>query len=315
MSAGQNGRDGVSTKIGCRRVGAVRKRDVHPDLRRALIPPPIRPATLPIIRALIRMHAHIPSRGVELLTLSTGPAVRLHNPPSADSPAPALLWMHGGGYLFGHPRQDDTLCAAFARTLGITVAAVDYRLAPEHAYPAALEDCYAAMLWLAGLPTVDQNRVAIGGASAGAGIAAALALMARDKGEITPVLQLLSYPMLDDRTSARPDPRGKSYGWDVRANRFGWEAYLGDAQPDIAAPARREDLSRLPQAWIGVGDLDLFHDEDLAYAERLRAAGVPCHVEAISGGFHGFDAIAPKAAVSQTFFNSQCAALRCAFTR
>ncbi|HEX5144463.1 MAG TPA: alpha/beta hydrolase [Mycobacterium sp.] len=287
---------------------------MHPDLRGAVIPPPIRRFTLPLIRAGIRVQALIPTQGVEVLTISAGPGIRLHQPPPGDVPAPALLWIHGGGYLFGHARQDDALCAGFARELGITVAAVDYRLAPEHAYPDALDDCYAALQWLVGLPTVDPSRVAIGGASAGGGLAATLAMRARDAGEITPVLQLLTYPMLDDRTSARPDPRRRSYGWDVRANRFGWDSYLGDAPRDVAVPARRTDLRGLPPAWIGVGDLDLFYSEDLAYAERLKAAGVKCDIEVVPGVFHGFDSIVPKAAVSRAFFEAQCAALRQAVT-
>jgi acetyl esterase/lipase len=191
---------------------------------------------------------------------------------------------------------------------------VDYRLAPEHPYPAPLEDCYSALTWLAGLPAVDPARVAIGGASAGGGLAAALALLARDRGEITPVLQLLAYPMLDDRSGAVP--KNLNYRlWSPKSNRFGWAAYLGTADPQVAVPARRDDLSGLAPAWIGVGTHDLFHDQDLAYAERLTAAGVPCDVEVVPGAFHGFDAVVPKAAVSRSFFASQCASLRTALAQ
>jgi len=190
---------------------------------------------------------------------------------------------------------------------------VEYRLAPEHPYPAPLEDCYAALTWLTRLPAVDSARVAIGGASAGGGLAAALALLARDRGEIAPILQLLAYPMLDDRSAAKP--KNPDYRlWSPSSNRFGWASYLGDADPQVAVPARRDDLSGLPPAWIGVGTHDLFYDEDLAYAARLTAAGVPCHVEVVPGAFHGFDLIAPKARVSQAFFASQCASLRTALT-
>jgi acetyl esterase/lipase len=211
----------------------------------------------------------------------------------------------------GTAKQDDRLCRRFARELGVTVAAVDYRLAPEHPYPASLEDCYAALTWLAALPAVDPARVAIGGASAGGGLTAALALLARDRGEVTPVLQLLAYPMLDDRSASGPENPNYRM-WSPKSNRFGWAAYLGNADPNIAVPARHEDLSGLPPAWIGVGTHDLFHDEDVAYAERLTAAGVPCQVEVVPGAFHGFDTIVPKAAVSQSFFASQCASLRSA---
>lgn len=238
--------------------------------------------------------------------------MRLFRPVGVAKPTPALLWIHGGGYVIGTARQDDRLCSAFSRRLGIAVASVDYRLAPEHPYPAPLEDCYSALTWLADLPSVDRYRVAIGGASAGGGLAAALALLARDRAELSPAFQLLVYPMLDDRSSATAGNSTHRL-WDHRSNRFGWAAYLGDADPRIAVPGRRDDLSGLPPAWIGVGTHDLFHDEDLAYAERLRAAGVPCRVETVPGAFHGFDAIVPKAQVSRRFFDSQCDSLRAAF--
>jgi acetyl esterase/lipase len=250
------------------------------------------------------------SGDAEVITLGNGVGVRLFRPTDQADPAPALLWIHGGGYVIGNAEMDDHLCARFSKRLGITVAAVEYRLAPEHPYPAALQDCFSALTWLAGLPGVDPARVAIGGASAGGGLAAALALWARDHG-FTPVFQLLVYPMLDDRSwMAADNPNYRL--WNPRANRFGWTAYLGDADPQVAVPARREDLSGLPPAWIGVGTNDLFHDEDLAYAERLTAAGVPCEVEVVRGAFHGFDLWASKSPVAQRFFNSQCEMLRAA---
>ena len=250
---------------------------------------------------------------VEVLTLASGTGVRLYRPVGVTEPAPALLWIHGGGYVFGSAKQDDALCLRFSKALGITVASVDYRLAPEHPYPAPLEDCYAALTWLAALPAVDAERVAIGGASAGGGLAAALALLARDRNEVAPAFQLLVYPMLDDRSSAAPvDPNHRL--WDPRANQFGWTSYLGGADPTVAVPARRADLSGLPPAWIGVGTHDLFHDEDIEYARRLVEAGVPCQVELIPGAFHGFDIVASKVPVAQQFFRMQCDALRPALT-
>jgi acetyl esterase/lipase len=289
--------------------------DFHPDLQRIARLAPralVGPHSLKLIRALspVVQHRKAPG-GVEVLTLGSGVGVRLHRPVGVVQPGPALLWIHGGGYVMGTAQQDDALCQRFTRELGITVAAVDYRLAPEHPYPAPLEDCYSALTWLAGLPAVDPARVAIGGASAGGGLAAALALLARDRGELTLTLQLLAYPMLDDRSAA--GPKNPNYRlWGPKSNRFGWAAYLGNADPQIAVPARRDDLSGLPPAWIGVGTHDLFHDEDLAYAERLTAAGVPCQVEVVPGAFHGFDLVVPKAAVSRSFFASQCASLRAA---
>ncbi len=292
--------------------------DFHPELRRAarLLPKQaITPFTLPVLRAASRlMWRKAPADDIEVLTLPSGVGVRLHRPTGVPTPGPALLWIHGGGYVIGDAAQDDVLCRRFVRELGATVASVNYRLAPENPYPAPLEDCYSALRWLAALPAVDPARVAIGGASAGGGLAAALAQLAHDRGEIPLAAQLLVYPMLDDRTVARTDLDNPGHRlWNQASNRLGWQAYLGGADPDVAVPARRADLAGLAPAWIGVGTLDLFHDEDLAYAQRLRAAGVPCEVMVVDGAFHGFDGIAPKADVSLSFFNSQCALLRTAF--
>lgn len=175
----------------------------HPDLARIarFIPRGlVGPKTAPVMRYLSRRMGRSVPDGVEVLTLSSGVTLRLHRPRGVAKPGPALLWMHGGGYVLGSPAQDDKLCRRYAGELGATVAAVQYRLAPQNPYPAGLEDCYAALTWLAQLPTVDPSRLAIGGASAGGGMAAALALLARDRGEVPLAAQVLVYPMLDDRT-------------------------------------------------------------------------------------------------------------------
>ncbi|GAY18769.1 alpha/beta hydrolase [Mycobacterium sp. shizuoka-1] len=291
------------------------KNDIHPELRTAARFTPrtlITPWTLPVLRRLGGLQ-RTRSDGVEVLTLESGVGIRLYRPDGVTSPAPALLWIHGGGYVVGTAAQDDNLCRRFVKELGITVAAVDYRLAPEHPYPTPLEDCYTALEWLAGLPAVDPERVAIGGASAGGGLTAALALLARDRDGVKPVFQVLVYPMLDDRSvgSHLNDPGQRL--WNATSNKFGWQAYLGGADPHVAAPGRRTDLAGLPPAWLGVGTLDLFHDEDLDYAARLQAAGVPCAVHVVPGAFHGFDGIAAAADISQAFFFSQCDSLRQSF--
>lgn len=286
--------------------------EIHPDLRRVARFAPrqmIYPWSLPILRRLSRA-SRSNNDGVDVMNLPGGAGARLYRPAGAGGSTPALLWIHGGGYLIGSPEQDDALCRRYVQRLGITVAAVRYRLAPEHPYPIPLEDCYRVLTWLAGLPGVDADRIAIGGASAGGGLTAALSFLARDRGEVTPVLQVLSYPMLDDRTV---DPALDQPGfrlWNTRSNRFGWTSYLGGADPDVAVPARRTDLAGLAPAWLGVGTLDLFCAEDRAYAARLNAAGVPCEVYEVPGAFHGFDGLAPKVAVSQAYFDSQCASLR-----
>lgn len=290
--------------------------DIHPELRRAARFVPRQVVyrwSVPLLRRLPNPRRP-ESGGVEVLTLSCGAGVRLYRPARAIGDVAALLWIHGGGYVIGNAAQDDDFCRAFTRKLGIAVAAVDYRLAPEHPYPIPLEDCYSALKWLAQLPGIDPGRIAIGGASAGGGLAAALAFLARDRGEVRPVLQLLSYPMLDDRTV---DPALDDSGfrlWNTASNRLGWTAYLSGADPDVAVPGRRTDLAGLPPAWLGVGTLDLFHHEGIGYAKRLEAAGVACTVREVPGAFHGFDRIVPKAGVSQAYFDSKCESLRRAMT-
>ena len=288
--------------------------EFHPDLRRVArhIPKQIvTPVTVPFIRAAERLMWRTTPDDVEVLTLASGVGIRLFRPTGLTGQAPGLLWIHGGGYVIGKAAQDDVLCRRYARELGATVASVEYRLAPDNPYPASLEDCYSALQWLVRLPSVDPARVAIGGASAGGGLAAALALLTRDRDEISLAAQLLVYPMLDDRTVNRKHLDNPGHRlWNQSSNKFGWSAYLGGADPQVAVPARRDDLSGLPPTWLGVGTFDLFHDEDLAYAKRLEAAGVRCEVEVVRGAFHGFDGIVPKAEVSQSFFNSQCALLR-----
>lgn len=224
--------------------------------------------------------------------------------------------------VLGDHLQDAAANIVMARTLGITVASVRYRLSPAHPAPAALEDVYAALEWLhknAAVRRIDPARIAIGGASAGAGLAAGVTLMAYDRGQLPVSFQLLAYPMIDDRTVTRTDLDTQPVRvWTPASNRFAWTSYLGHqpgtgAVSAYAAPARREDLAGLPPAWIGVGSLDLFLDEDTRYAERLDAAGVPITLEIIPGAFHGFDLVFPKKDVSKRFLQSQVNALESAF--
>ena len=241
-------------------------------------------------------------------------SVRVHRPAGGAMDSPAMLWIHGGGYVMGSAAQDDALCRHFATELGIVVASVEYRLAPEARFPLPLDDCHDALVWLAGRSYVDATRIAVGGASAGGGLAAATALLARERGEVSLAFQLLTYPMLDDRTACRTGIDERHFRlWNNKSNRFGWQSYTGlepgsPGVPGLAAPARCDDLSGLPPAWVGVGTLDLFHDEDLDYAERLQAAGVDCAVVEVPGAFHGFDLVA-RAAVVKQFRASQVAAL------
>jgi len=281
----------------------------HPDLRAARFFPRTvfaGPRSVHLVRTLSSLGSS---------ANGSGPRVLLFRPEGDASGLPALLWLHGGGLTVGTARQDAAYCRRVADELGIVVASVDYRLAPEHPFPAPLEDAYTALRWLAARPEVDAGRIAVGGASAGGGLAAALALLAAERGEIRPVFQLLVYPMLDDRTTLRTDVDEAALRiWSPKANRYGWQSYLGDAigtdaVPPLAAPARYADLSGAPPAWIGVGSLDLFHDEDVAYAQRLRDAGVACELTIVPGAYHGFYDLQRTARVSLRFVEEQIAAL------
>src|SRR5215469_7400066 len=236
--------------------------------------------------------------------------VRVYRPSNQPSKLPALYWIHGGGYVMGDIEQDDRLMKQLVNRIGCVAVSVDYRLAPEHPFPAPVEDCYAGLKWLfaqADELGVDSSRIAIGGASGGGGLAAGLALLVRDRKEMRVAFQLLIYPMIDDRNITHAshtitDPRV----WNRESNRLGWKCYLGqeggggNVSP-YAAASRATDLTNLPPAYIPVGALDLFVDENIEYAQRLIEAGVPTELHVYPGAFHGFDLFAPSAMVSKQF--------------
>ena len=299
------------------------KSAIHPELVQPLKRVPafsIHHWSIPILRILGRfLQPKSNLEGVEISERTAGETrLRILRPADAE-PTGTLLWMHGGGLILGTPAQEDGRCAEFVRTLGLVVISTYYRLAPQNPYPAALDDCHSAWNWLqANLDEfgLEPSRVAIGGGSAGAGLAASLSQRLYDEGGPQPAGQLLVYPMLDDRTAARRELDAEKHPiWNNTSNLTGWSSYLGDAPgvastPEYAVPARRADLRGLPPAWIGVGTLDLFLAESRTYAKRLEEAGVVCRFDEVPGAVHGFDGIAPDASISKQFLNGQLSFLR-----
>ena len=221
--------------------------------------------------------------------------VRVHRPRSVVGPAPGLLSMHGGGYVLGSHERDDAKLDLWCRTFGIVGVSVDYRLAPETPFPGPLDDCYAALRWMFDHGAeigVDTDRIGITGSSAGGGLCAGLALLARDRGELAVRFQLLDAPMLDDRMQTPSSQADDLMVWSRASNRFGWESYLGERfgtgdVPRYAAAARAEDLRGLPDAYVCVGGADGFRDEDMIYAMRLAQDGVPTELHVYPGVPHG----------------------------
>jgi triacylglycerol lipase len=244
-------------------------------------------------------------------------------PGEAAGARPGYLHIHGGGYVMGQPEINDAANRQLVVQLGCVVVSVDYRLAPETRFPGALQDCYAALKWLhdqADALGVDRARIAVGGESAGGGHAAALAIYARDRGEVPICLQVLDSPMLDDRTgsTSEPHPYCGEFVWPPANNRYGWGALLGMAPggpqtPAGASPARVADLSGLPPTFIAVGALDLFFEESLEYARRLTRAGVPVELHVTPGAFHGYQVAGGDAPQVRRLVELRDAALARAF--
>lgn len=225
--------------------------------------------------------------------------IRVHRRVGSEGALPCVYFMHGGGYVFGTYAMDDLRFDFWCQRLNCVGVSVEYRLAPETPYPGPLEDCYAGLKWVyqhAAELGVDPARLGIGGASAGGGLAAGLALLARDRAEVPLAFQLLIYPMIDDRMTTG------SSAWEVpiwtpRSNNDGWNAYLGALRggdvPMYAAASRATELAGLPPAYVMVGALDGFLDEDVDYAMRMTHAGVPTELHVYPGGPHGFDGLLP----------------------
>lgn len=261
-------------------------------------PPPLRPETLSMFRAAGNKTSP-PSPGVErrdyVIGRAHAVAVRVHRPAGAGSGLPCVYSMHGGGFVFGSYANDDARLDGWSSSHRCVGVSVDYRLAPETPFPGPLDDCYLGLKWVFDHHDelgVDPDRIGVSGTSAGAGLAAGLALLARDRGEVPLRFQVLDAPMIDDRQATPSSQRDDLVIFDREASEFGWRSYLGDlyGQPQLpayAAPARAADLSRLPAAYICAGNVDGFRDDAIGYATRLNQAGVPAELHIYAGAPHG----------------------------
>tara|TARA_Y100000385_G_scaffold225381_1_gene235811 strand:+ start:4049 stop:5026 length:978 start_codon:yes stop_codon:yes gene_type:complete len=248
---------------------------------------------------------------------------RVYRPDTQIDPLPVLLWMHGGGYCLGAMENDDHIVRQFVKETGCIMVSVDYRLAPEFPYPIALNDCYAVLAWIADHSqelALNPLRIAVGGVSAGAGLAAALALYVRDHSDIKLAFQLLLCPMIDDRSVTPSIHQATDVRlWNRDSNLMGWKYYLGreknadgkaaDNTPIYAAASRAKDLGNLPPAYISVGTADGFIDENRDYADRLALHHVDVQLEIFVGGFHGFEFLVPAATIARDARNKHYAAI------
>lgn len=270
------------------------------------------PAARELLASFIPTDPPAAEERVEMTELPVGgTTVRIYRPKGAVGDLPALLHVHGGGFCLGSAAIDHPQSVGLADELQAVIATVDYRLAPEHPYPAGVDDCYAALELLAGLDGVDPNRIAIQGQSAGGALAAAVTLMARDRGGPALCFQVLEIPVLDDRCDT-PSMRAHEGTplWSRPQAQGSWVHYLGGQQADeYAAPARAEDLSGLPPAYVLTGELDPLRDEGLTYAMRLLEAGVSVELHNFAGAIHG-STMAQGSALAERMMTERLGALR-----
>ncbi|WP_186760043.1 alpha/beta hydrolase [Arthrobacter alpinus] len=290
--------------------------------------PPGTPEELVAMRAAnLARRPGLPAELTDAVTITdhvapgpdVGVPLRSYRPAKAKGPLPGLFWIHGGGMVAGSMAEDDVYCLKLAKSLGLVVVSLEYRLAPEHPFPAAINDAYQGLLWTAantGLLGIDPHRLAIGGASAGGGIAAGTVLRARDEKGPALSFQYLAYPMLDDRDHTPSNSEFSGIpSWNRERNTLAWSWLLGPAHgtdrvSEYASPARATDLSRLPPTLIQIGELDLFRDENFDYAARLLRAGVSTEFQVYAGVYHGAEGLVPDAEVSVRILRDRDEALQ-----
>lgn len=245
--------------------------------------------------------------------IGNGLRVQVYKPKTEQKEYPALLWLHGGGHIVGSPESNVYFAVGIADALSCIVVAPDYRLAPEHPYPADVEDCYAALVWMTENLPVRKDRITVAGNSAGGGLTASVALMARDSKGPEICFQMPLYPMLDCRNNTPSSYQIQDHRvWCRDFNVLSWEWYLAGVSGDVpayASPALAEDLSGLPPAYMMVGGLDPFRDETITYAQRMLEAGVPVELHVIPGATHGFEGAFAEAEVSMKAMNEYLNAL------
>jgi acetyl esterase/lipase len=242
-------------------------------------------------------------------------SVRIYRPVNASGSLPGVYFIHGGGMILGNVEGESPVAEQVCEQVGAIVVSVEYRLAPEHPHPAPAEDCYAGLVWMARNAAelgFDPDRLAVYGGSAGGGLTIAMVLLARDRGFPAIRFQMPIYPMIDDTNETASSHEITDVGvWDRPANIEAWQWYLGGGKADqYAAPARAEDLSGLPPAFIDVGTVDLFRDEDITFAMRLMQAGVPTELHVNPGAYHASEVLAPQAELSRRIWERRFDALR-----
>jgi acetyl esterase/lipase len=293
--------------------------DIDPELRAAGVLAWIvmRPSAryFRFLHSLMRRGAGRDVEGLDcaerrIPSIDEGPEVRVRiygpqNRPS-ESPLPGVLFLHGGGYALGAPEMSGDVYASLIETRDCIVVAPDYRKSFDAPYPAAVNDCYATLLWMkehAAELGIRDDQLIVMGQSAGGGLTAAVSLMARDRGDVRIAFQLPLYPMIDDRMTTDSARDNNAPVWSSKHNRVGWDLYLGEQAggevPKYAAPARETDFSNLPPTATFVGDLDPFRDETCQYVQGLRDAGVPVAFRLFERCYHAFDVLGANSTVGR----------------